>query len=81
MKEMTVYLNRVRYTICEHAKKRMRQRGITRTDIQSCLNDYDVSLSPARGYSLYIVEHPNGKRLQVIANTADKEIVSVVWLD
>lgn len=78
---MTVYLNRIRYTICEHAEKRMRQRGITRTDIQSCLDDYDVSLTPARGYSLYIAGHPNGKKLQVVVNTVDKEIVSVVWLD
>lgn len=78
---MFVYLNRIKYTICGHAETRMRRRGIKRTDIQSCLDDYDVSLNPASGYSLYIVDHPSGKRLQVTVNTVDKEIVSVVWLD
>jgi len=76
-----VYLNHIEHTICDHAEKRMRKRGIKRTDIQTCLNDYDVSLTPASGYSLYIASHPSGKRLQVIVNTVEREIVSAVWLD
>jgi len=78
---MFVYLNRIKYTICGHAERRMRKRGITKTDIQACLDAHQVSFKPAEGYSLYIADHPNGKRLQVTVNTKDKEIVSVVWLD
>ena len=78
---MFVYLNRIKYQICGHAEKRMREREIKRTDIQACLDDHQVSLNPAEGYSSYIADHPNGKRLQVIVNTKDKEIVSAVWLD
>lgn len=78
---MFVYLNRIKYQICGHAEKRMRERGIKRTDIQACLDAHQVSFKPAEGYSLYIADHPNGKRLQVTVNTKDKEIVSVVWLD
>lgn len=78
---MFVYLNSIEYTICGHAEKRMRERGIKKAYIQTCLDDYDVSLNPASGYSLYIGGHPSGKRLQVTVNTIDKEIVSVVWLD
>jgi hypothetical protein len=59
----------------------MKERGITEADIQSCLDDYQVSFRPKEGYSLYIADHPSGRRLQVILDTSTKAIVSVVWLD
>jgi len=76
-----VHLNDVEYDICGHALKRMKRRGITKEDTQGCLDNYEVSFTPKEGYSLYIADHPNGKRLQVVVNTDTKEIVSVVWLD
>ena len=78
---MFVYLNDEKYQICGHAEKQMGRRGIKRADIQSCLNDHQVSFTPNEGYSLYFADHASGKRLQVIVNTKSKEIVSVVWLD
>jgi len=78
---MLVHLDDVEYQICEHALKRMKKRGISEADIQSCLDVHQVSFKPKKGYSLYIADHPNGKRLQVILDTSTKEIVSVVWLD
>jgi len=77
---MFVYLNHEKYQICGHGEKQMRRRGIKRVDIQSCLNDHQVSFTPSEGYSLYIADHASGKRLQVIVNTESKEIVSAVWL-
>ena len=77
---MLVYLNEVEYRICDHAIKRMRKRGITGKDIQSCLDDHQVSFKPKEGYSLYIADHPSGKRLQVVLDTDTKEVRSVVWL-
>jgi len=78
---MSVHLDDIEYQIRPHALMRMKERGITEADIQSCLDDYQVSLRPKEGYSLYIADHPNGRRLQVILDTSAKEIVSVVWLD
>jgi hypothetical protein len=78
---MKVYLGGVEYEICDHALKRMIRRGITRADIQACLDNHQVSFTPKEGYSLYMADHPSGKRLQVVLNTDTKEIVSVVWLD
>jgi len=78
---MIVYLNRVAYQICGHGLTQMKRRGITKRDIQSCLDDHQVSFTPKEGYSLYIADHPKGKRLQVIVNSETKEVVSVVWLD
>ena len=78
---MSVYLKGVKYGLCDHCLKQMGRRRVTKRDIQSCLNHHQVSFIPREGYSLYIADHPNGKRLQVILNTESKEIVSVVWLD
>ncbi len=58
-----------------------RQKIITKRDIQSCLDNHQVSFKPKEGYSLYIADHPNGKRLQVILNAVAKEVVSAVWLE
>ena len=77
---MNVSINDVTYKICGHALKRMKQRGISKADIQSCLDDHQVSFEPKEGYSLYIADHPNGKRLQVVLNATTRELVSVVWL-
>lgn len=78
---MSVHLDDTAYQIGKHALKRMRERGITEGDIQSCLDAYDVLFKPKEGYHLYIFDHPNGRRLQVVLNTKTREIVSVVWLD
>jgi len=78
---MSVHLDDVEYQIREHALKRMRERGITEADIQACLDVHQVSFKPKKGYSLYIADHPSGRRLQVVLATSTKEIVSVVWLD
>lgn len=78
---MFVYLSKAEYRISPHALKRMRERGVTRKDIQSCLNNHQVSFVPKEGYSFYIADHPDSKRLQVILNPSTKEVISVVWLD
>ena len=78
---MIVYLDDVAYEICGHALKRMKRRGITKADIQACLDNHQVSFTPKEGYSFCIADHPKGKRLQVVFNTDTKDIVSVVWLD
>ena len=43
---MVVYLNDIEYEICGHALKRMRWRGITKEDIQACLDNHQVSFTP-----------------------------------
>jgi len=75
-----ITVNGIRYEICDHCLQQMTRRGIRKQNIQSCLNHHQVSFIPNEGYSLYIADHASGKRLQVIVNTEDKVIVSVVWL-
>jgi hypothetical protein len=75
-----ITVNGIRYELCDHCLEQMARRGVKKQNIQSCLNYHQVSLIPKEGYSLCIVDHPSGKRLQVVVNTKDKVIVSVVWL-
>ena len=78
---MLVHLNDIVYEVCDHALKRMGRRGITRDDIQSCLDNHQVSFKPKEGYPFYIADHPNSRRLQVVLNDETKEVVTVVWLE
>ena len=72
--------NGIKYEICDHCLKRMAERGVTKKNIQSCLNYHEVKLITKEGHSLCIADHPSGKRLLVVVNTKDKVVVSVVWL-
>ena len=75
-----VTINGIRYELSDHCLKQMARRGVKKQNIQSCLNYHQVKLIPKKGYALCIADHSSGKRLQVVVNTTDKEIVTVVWL-
>jgi hypothetical protein len=78
---MRVYLEGIGYELCNHCLTQMRRRCISEQEIQSCLDKHQVRFVPKSGYSLYIADHPGGRRLQVVVNTADREIVSAMWLE
>ena len=69
------------FVLSAHAEERLLERGITRQDIQYCMENHHISLEEAGGVQLYIAEHPNGKRIQVVKDTKNNLIVSVVWLE
>ena len=79
---MSTYItvNGIRYKICDHCLDQMSRRRIKKQNIQSCINYPQVSCIFQCGYSLYIENYPNDKRLQVIVNPKNNEIVSAVWL-
>jgi hypothetical protein len=79
---MPVYIkiNGIRYELCDHCLRQMARRGVTKQNIQSCLNYHQVDCIFKEGYSLCIADHSRGKRLQVVVNTKDKVIVTVAWL-
>ena len=75
-----VTVNGIRYELSDHCLKQMARRRIKKQNIQSCLNYSQVSCIFKCGYSLYIEDYSNGRRLQVIVNPENNQIVSVVWL-
>ena len=64
-----------------HALDQMERRGITKKDVYFCLNDHDVRLIPKKGYEVYFVTHPSGKRLKVVLNAKANMVVTAVWED
>ena len=68
-------------TYSQHAKSQMRKRGISKKDVQFCLDNHHTSFTPKDGYSLYFATHPNGKRIQVVLDTKSNKVVTALWLD
>jgi len=64
-----------------HAEDRFKERGITQKDINFCLKNYDVKLEEVCGVHLYIAKHPSGKRIQVVIDTKNNQLVSAMWLE
>ncbi|MCK4368900.1 MAG: DUF4258 domain-containing protein [Dehalococcoidales bacterium] len=49
-----------------HARKRMRERSITKAEIEYCLNNYDVSHTDKKGNPVYRSTTPNDRRIKVV---------------
>lgn len=64
----------------KHALRRMKKRGISRADVEFCLGSYDTSFIPKEGYVWYVATLPRGKRLQIVVNPKNSNIVSAIWL-
>lgn len=65
---------------CDHARYQMRRRGISKEDVQFCLDYHSVHFVPKEGYELYIADLPNGKKLQVVVNRKKRLIVTALTL-
>ena len=71
----------VEYT--HHAERRMVRRGISKADVEFCLENHHISLEEKEGCMLFIANHPNGKRIQVVLDTTvtPNKVVTAIWLD
>ena len=71
------------YHYTDHAKDRMRERRITKEEVEYCLEHYEMSY-PSKGNEHcmnYIYNSPNGRRIRVAVNIRranHKIIVSVM---
>ena len=68
-------------TYSRHARSQMRKRGISKKDVQFCLDNHHTSFTPKEGCSLFFAAHPNGKRIQVVLDTKSNKVVTALWLD
>lgn len=64
-----------------HAKAQMKERGISKAEVQYCLENYDETVMPKKGCSLYFANHPSGKRIKVVFDHNSNKIVTVILLD
>ena len=63
-----------------HAKQRMKERGITKEEVEYCLNEYHTSYTDVKGNPIYKVDLPSGKRVKVVvkANSVDPSVIITV---
>jgi len=70
----------MRIYITHHARQRMRERGITRTQVEDCLQHYQISRPGDKGKVVYDYTDEQGYRTSVTAtNENDRWVVVSVW--
>jgi len=63
-----------------HAKDRMKERGISREQVDECLNNYQTSYPNANDNMVYIYNLPDGTRVKVVVRekSRDQRVVITV---
>jgi hypothetical protein len=63
----------------QHAQDRMRQRGITKKEVEYCLKNYHTSYPDRKGNLIYKTNLPSGKCLKVVVSTdiTDIRVITV----
>ena len=60
-----------------HARRRMRQRGVSEAEVEACLQDYDISYQDKKGNPVYIA-NISGRRIKVIVQKENLLVVITV---
>lgn len=60
-----------------HARRRMRQRGVSEAEVEACLQGYDISYQDKKGNPVYIA-NISGRRIKVIVQKENLLVVITV---
>ena len=69
----------IRYT--QHAKDRMRQRGITEDEVEFCLQHYHTSYKDIAGNPIYKVDLPDGRKIKTVVKGDSSDIIIITVAD
>ncbi len=71
------------YKFQHHARNRMKQRAITRAEVENVLDSYDIAYKDKEGNDCFVGYLKNGKRLRVVVrkNTSPLRIITAIVLD
>lgn len=64
----------------EHAKDRMRERGISKEEVEACIENPDVTYPTNEDYDCvnHVKTFPNGRRVRVVINEQTKTIITAI---
>ena len=65
----------------EHAKDRMRQRGITEEDVEYGLQNYHTYYQSEIGNNIYRADLPNGKHIKIVTTHEEAEATIITVAD
>ena len=60
-----------------HAKRRMRERGIKEEEVEYCLNNHDISHTDKKGNPIYVA-FIKGRRIKVVVEKENPTVVITV---
>ena len=61
-----------------HAKDQMRDRSISKAEVEYCLKNYNVSWTDRKGNPIYIAHLPNGRRIKVVVKKKNPRVIITV---
>jgi len=69
-----------RLVYTHHAEDRMRQRGITKDEVEYCLDQPEICYKDPKGNPIYRGLVPGGKKIKVVtaADTSDQIVIITV---
>jgi len=61
-----------------HAKDQMRDRSISKAEVEACLNNYNVTWTDKKGNPIYIAHLPSGRRIKVVVKKENPKVIITV---
>ena len=61
-----------------HARRRMRQRSISKEEVEYCLNNHDIFCTDKKGNPKFRVRTPNGRDIKVVVKKENPNVVITV---
>ena len=64
-----------------HAKKRMRERGISREQVENCLENYQIIHPDPKGKIKYIYSYPDGSKVKVVVKEKSANHLVIITVE
>jgi hypothetical protein len=75
-----VYFGQKKPEYTDHALKRMKERHVTKTEVEFVLNNPEYTL-PGDCETIKMVAHPNGRKIKIIVYKENNCLVNTVAAD
>jgi len=56
-----------------HARKRMKQRGISKNEVEYCIENHTIEYPDKKGNPIYTVHTPGNRYIKVVVNKNSKK--------
>ena len=63
------------YEYSKHAKDQMRDRSITKSEVEGCLNNYDIKCTDKKGNPIFRVKLENGRGIKVVVSEDNPKFI------
>lgn len=61
-----------------HARKRMKQRGISKNEVEYCIENHTIEYPDKKGNPIYTVYTPSNRYIKVVVDKNSKKMIKVI---